>query len=145
MNKYFIIIGIVVLLVVAGGVYRAYFLPEASKPVTTGVERRITITAIKDEWRFEPEDIEVNRGDKIILTIVNEDDYDHGLAIDAYGLSQRMPANETITVEFVATQEGDFPFFCSVPCGEGVVNGVKRTHFDMIGRLHVRSIISETK
>ncbi|TSC75760.1 MAG: Uncharacterized protein G01um101430_254 [Parcubacteria group bacterium Gr01-1014_30] len=145
MNKYIILIAVIVLIVIAGALYRAYLLPEAAKPVATGVERQITISAKKNQWRFEPEVIEVDRGDKIILTMVNEDDYDHGIAIDAYGISQRMPANSTIKVEFIATQAGDFPFFCSVPCGEGIVDGAKRTHFDMIGKLHVKDLISETQ
>ena len=144
-NKYFII-GVVVVLIIAGGVmYRTFLLPESSAPVTTGEVKYITITAKKNEWRFEPETIEINRGDKVIATVVNEDDYDHGFAIDAFGVSQRMPASSTITVEFTATQEGDFPFYCSVPCGEGEVDGVKRTHFDMIGKIQVKSLISGTQ
>ena len=144
MNKYFIIIGIVVLVLVGGIAYRAFLIPESSKPVVTGKERHFTVIATQNEWRFVPEDIEVERGDKIIMEVINEDDYDHGIAIDAFGVTQRMPALSTIKVEFVVTQEGDFPFYCSVPCGEGEVNGVKRTHFDMIGKLHVKPIQSGT-
>lgn len=145
MNKYFIILGIGALIVVGGIVYRMFLLPEGSVPVTTGKIREITIVAKKDHWAFAPETIEVERGDKIIATVINEDEYDHGIAIDAFGVSQRMPAKSTIKVEFVVTQEGEFPFYCSVPCGEGEVDGVKRTHFDMIGKIHVKSIVSETK
>ncbi len=145
MNKYAILIIVGVLIIGGGVLYRAFLLPEESKPVETGVIREVTIVADKNEWRFTPEVIEADRGDRIKMTIVNEDEYDHGIAIDAYGISQRMPANETVKIEFVATQEGDFPFYCSVPCGEGVVEGKKRTHFDMIGKIHVRSIISSTQ
>ena len=145
MNKYVILIIIIVLLIAAGIGYREFLLPEKSVPVTTGKIREITIVADKDEWRFTPEVIEAERGDKIVATIINEDNYDHGIAIDAFGVSQRMPANGTIKVEFVVTQEGDFPFYCSVPCGEGVVEGQKRGHFDMVGKIHVRSIVSATK
>ena len=145
MNKYVILIIIIVLLIAAGIGYREFLLPEKSVPVTTGKIREITIVADKDEWRFTPEVIEAERGDKIVATIINEDNYDHGIAIDAFGVSQRMPANGTIKVEFVVTQEGDFPFYCSVPCGEGVVDGQKRGHFDMVGKIHVRSIVSATK
>ena len=145
MNKYFIIIGIGALIVVGGFVYRVFLLPQGSVPVTTGKVREITIVAKKDHWAFEPEVIEVERGDKIIATVINEDEYDHGIAIDAFGVSQRMPAKSTITVEFVVTQEGEFPFYCSVPCGEGIVDGKKRTHFDMIGKIRVKSIVSEAK
>lgn len=125
--------------------YRLFLIPESSKPVVSGKVREVTVTAVKNEWRFEPEIIEVERGDKIIMTVVNEDDYDHGIAIDAFGVSQRMPAEGTIKIEFIVTQEGEFPLYCSVPCGEGVVDGKKRTHFDMVGKLHVRSIINETR
>ena len=145
MNKYFLLIGLGVAIIIAGILYRAFLLPEESKPVETGVIREVTIIAKKNEWRFVPEIIEVDRGDRIKMTVINEDDYDHGIAIDAFGVTQRMPANSTIKVEFVVTQAGDFPFYCSVPCGEGEVDGAKRTHFDMIGKLHVRSIISSTK
>ena len=103
------------------------------------------MTAKKDAWAFEPEVIEAVRGDTIIMTVVNEDNYDHGIAIDAFGISQRMPAESTIKIEFVVTQEGEFPLYCSVPCGEGIVDGKKRTHFDMVNKLHVRSIINETE
>jgi len=145
MNKYFII-AIIAAVAIGGGVlYRAFFLAEEDKPITTGVVREITVVAKKDQWRFEPEAIEANQGDKIIMTLINEDAYDHGIGIDAFGISQRMPANSTIKVDFVVTKAGEFPFFCSVPCGEGYVDGVKRTHFDMIGKLHVKSLISETK
>lgn len=145
MNKYIILIILGALLIGGGIAYRQFLLPEKSVPVTTGTVREITITARKDRWSFDPEIIDVNRGDKIVATIINEDSYDHGIALDAFGISQRMPAQSTIKVEFVATQEGDYPFYCSVPCGEGEVDGTKRGHFDMVGKLHVRSVVSETK
>ncbi len=141
MNKYIVIIGIIVVIIAGGIAYRAFLLPESSAPVTTGKIKNVTITAKQNQWIFLPEDITVERGDKIVMTVINEDEYDHGIAIDAYGISQRMPANSTIKVEFIATQEGEFPFYCSVPCGEGDVPGYgHRTHFDMIGKLHVRGI-----
>ena len=142
MNKYVALIIIAVVLIGAGIGYRAFLLPKSSVPVTTGKTREITIIARKDKWIFEPETIDVDRGDKLVLTVVNEDNYDHGIAIDAFGISQRMPALSTIKVEFVVTQEGDFPFYCSVPCGDGEVDGKKRGHFDMVGKIHVRSLVS---
>lgn len=138
MNKYIWLLSAGIIIMGAGALYRVFLLPQQSVPVVTGKTREITIIAEKDEWRFVPEEIVAERGDKIIATIVNEDDYDHGIALDAFGVSQRMPANGTITVEFVVTQEGNFPFYCSVPCGEGEVDGHKRGHFDMVGTLRVR-------
>lgn len=141
MNKYFIIIGIIILILVGGIGYRTFLLPESSKPEVSGEVREITVVANKNHWAFNPDVIEANRGDKISLTLINEDDYDHGFAIDAFGIAQRMPARQTITVEFIVTQEGQFPFYCSVPCGEGIVDGEKRTHFDMLGKIQVRSVV----
>lgn len=140
MNKYILLIMVAVLILAGGVAYRTFLLPQQSVPVTTGKVREVTIIARKNHWQFEPETIEAARGDKIVATIVNEDDYDHGFAIDALGISQRMPAKQTIKVEFVVTQEGDFPFYCSVPCGEGLVDGRKRTHFDMVGTLRVKGM-----
>ncbi len=145
MNKYIILIILAVVIIGGGIAYRVYLLPQKSVPVTSGKTREITITAKKDQWRFDPEVIEVDRGDKVILHMVNEDNYDHGVAIDKFGISQRMGPNATTNIEFVATQEGDFPLYCSVPCGEGEVDGKHRGHVDMVGKLHVRSIISGTK
>ena len=137
-NKYFIILGLAILIIIGGAIYRKYILPESSLPVQTGKTINVAVVAERDEWRFTPEEIVAERGDKIIMKVVNEDDYDHGIAIDAFGVSQRMPANSTITLEFVVTQEGEFPYYCSVPCGEGEVDGAKRTHFDMIGKIKVK-------
>jgi len=141
MNKY-LIIGIILVIILAGGaLYRAYLLPEDSRPVETGAVREITIIAKKDDWRFLPEEVEINRGDLLKMTVINEDDYDHGIAIDAFGISQRMPANSTINFEFVATQAGDFQYYCSVPCGEGDTPDGHRTHFDMIGTFKVKDVV----
>lgn len=145
MNKYLILIIGGILIIGFGVFYRTFLLSEGAKPVTTGKVREVTIVAEKNEWRFIPEVIEAERGDKIAATVINEDDYDHGIAIDAFGISQRMPARSTIKLEFVVTQEGEFPFYCSVPCGEGEVDGKHRTHFDMIGKLNVRSLVSPTR
>ena len=141
MNKYIIIGILVAVILIGGGLYRTYLLPEESKPVDTGVVRKVTIVAKKDDWRFLPEDIEINRGDRVKVTAVNEDIYDHGIAIDAFGISQRMPANSTINFEFVATQAGDFQYYCSVPCGEGDTPDGHRTHFDMIGTIKVKDMM----
>jgi plastocyanin len=144
MNKYIVIVIVLVLIIGAGATYRTFFLPEAAQPIATGVERDVTIVVRENTWKFEPEFIEVDQGDKINFTVVNRDEYDHGFAIDAFGISQRMPALGTIQVSFVATKAGDFPYYCSVSCGSGEVEGKVRGHFDQIGKLHVKSIISET-
>jgi plastocyanin len=142
MNKYIILIIIAVVLV-GGGVVFSQIKNKGGAGNWNGQVKEFTITSQKDKWNFVPEKIEVNRGDKVILTIVNEDSYDHGFGMAEYGISQRMPAKQTIKIEFIAKKAGEFTYICSVPCGEGDVimaDGKKmhRTHFDMIGKLVVK-------
>lgn len=138
MNKYKVIVIVIVIVIVAGIAYKQFLRPKSKDTVFTGQVKEFTITSEKDKWGFVPEKLEVNKGDRVVLTVINKDNYDHGFALDAFGVSQRMPANGTIKIEFNAAQAGEFAYYCSVPCGEGVVDGKKRTHFDMIGKITVK-------
>ena len=142
MNKYFILLIVGVVIIGAGVLYRWFVIDEANKGIDTGQVREITVIAKRDEWRFAPENFEVNQGDTIKMTAINEDDYDHGIAIEAAGISQKMPANSTVSFSFKVTKAGDYPFYCSVPCGDGDVGGVHRAHEDMIGTIHARSLVN---
>jgi plastocyanin len=143
MNKYIILIIVLVLLIGAGIGYRTFLLPDSMKPVDTGVVREITIRIPKNTWSFDPEVIDANLGDTLKLTIVNEDEFDHGVGIDAYGVSQRVPANATLEIPpFVVSKAGDFKFYCSVSCGGGVAEsgiyqGKERDHFEQTGTICV--------
>ncbi len=146
MNKYVTLMLVLIALVASGVAYRAFFIPDSQKPVDTGSTKEITITILKNSWVFEPEDIYATRGDTLKLKFVNEDDYDHGVGIDAYGVSQRIPARATLDVPpFVVTKAGEFQFYCSVSCNQGIAEkgkykGQQRSHFDQIGVLHVAEI-----
>lgn len=139
MNKYIIIAIIVVGLIGFGVAAKAFRTStgQGNTVVETGETKTFRVVAVKDEWRFEPTEITVHKGDRVVIEVVNDDSYDHGIAIDSLGISQRMPANETITIEFLASREGNHQFYCSVPCGEGDVDGQHRTHFDMIGTINI--------
>lgn len=145
MNKYFWLILFGVVVIAGGIIYKNFILAKSDLPVSTGTIKEFTVTAKKDTWSFVPEEIDVNRGDHVVFTVINEDEYDHGIGIDAFGISQRMPAKQTIKFDFVATQAGEFPFYCSVPCGEGDVNVngkiTHKSHFDMIGKIKVKDIV----
>ena len=146
MNKYLILLIVLVGLVGLGVVYRVFLLPDSQKPVNTGIVREATVRILKNSWSFEPETIDADLGDTLKMRFINEDDYDHGLGIDAYGVSQRIPARSTLDIPpFVVSKAGDFQFYCSVSCGEGVAEkgaykGAKRTHFDQIGTICVHKI-----
>ena len=151
-NKYIMLAIVIAGLLIAGALYKV-LIGSGQDPIETGVVKEYTIVAKKLEWRFEPEKIEVNQGDRVKLTVINEDDFDHGFAIDAFGISQRLPANDTIYIEFVATKSGVFPFYCSVSCSAsdnptfglpdgkvqtGPYAGTVRGHFDQIGKFVVQ-------
>lgn len=153
MNKY-VIIGIVLAVIIIGG---ALFSATSDRFVcdpSMGVDREYTVVSKKLEWAFEPEEITVDQCDRVSVTVINEDNFDHGFAIDAFGISQRLPANGTIEVDFVASKSGTFPFYCSVSCsssdagtfdlpnGEvqtGEYAGTVRGHFDHIGQFLVNA------
>jgi cytochrome c oxidase subunit II len=137
MNKYFIIGIVVIVFLVAGVLFKNLKSESGNVVQKTGKEVNLTVRAVKNEWRWDVENIQVNAGDTVKITLINEDDYDHGIGIDGYGVNERMPASETITVDFVATRKGKFTFYCSVPCGKGDVGGEDRDHFDMIGNMEV--------
>jgi nitrosocyanin len=154
MNKY-VVIGIVLVLIIGGGIMYKQFIGSSDAPIETGVVKELTVVSKKLEWRFEPESITVDQGDRIKVKVINEDNFDHGFAIDAFGISQRLPANGTIDVEFVATKSGEFPFYCSVSCSgsdnssfglkdgkveSGPYAGTFRDHFSHVGKFVVMAL-----
>ncbi len=99
---------------------------EASEPAAAQI-REITITAKK--WEFEPSTIEVNKGDRVVLTITS-DDVEHGFSLPDFQVDATLSPGKTVTTEFVADKVGTFDFSCSVYCGSG--------HRDMVGQLMVK-------
>ena len=83
---------------------------------------------IAKQWRFEPDIIEINKGDRIKLN-VKSIDVTHGFALPDFDVKIDLVPNKEETVEFTADKKGEFTFFCSVMCGEG--------HRDMNGKLIV--------
>ncbi len=153
MNKY-IIIGIIIVVMIGGGMVYKKTTDTDNCTADMGKDVALTVVAKKLQWAFEPEVVTVEKCDRIKLTVVNEDNFDHGVAIDALGISQRLPANGTIVVDFVASKTGEFPFYCSVSCSdskstgnlpdglvqEGPYKGTFRGHFEHIGKFIVTAV-----
>lgn len=150
MNKY-IILGIIIVLMIGGGAFYKSQTDTDNCTPEMGKDVAIDVRSKKLEWRFEPEVITVEKCDRVTLTVFNEDNFDHGVAIDALGISQRLPASGQITVKFVASKTGEFPFYCSVSCSDskstgnlpdgevqtGPYAGQFRGHFEHIGKFIV--------
>lgn len=125
---------ILVVLVLIGFGVRIWYLSSERKavpivPITTdedkipsaevtGVVREINMTAF--QFGFDPSTITVNKGDKVIIYLVNKD-LPHGLNLDGFDVHiSPAPKGEVRTVEFIADKVGTFFYFCNNPyCGEG--------------------------
>ncbi|MCC6455407.1 MAG: nitrite reductase, copper-containing [Caldilineaceae bacterium] len=65
---------------------------------------------------FNPE-LKANVGDTVRLTVINGDPVLHDLKIDEFGVEtgQLTQDEQTVVLEFVVTQPGEFEYYCSIP------------------------------
>ncbi len=82
-----------------------------------------------DNYKFNPDTITVNKGDKVIIKAIAIDK-DHGIGIKAFNINQPLPKGELITIEFTADKKGEFTISCTKFCGW--------KHFKMKGKLIVK-------
>lgn len=119
-NTFVKILAFGVFLMGTGAVYQNLYRPPELNPCPeSGKTVPIAMRVLENQWMWEPAEIEVGCGDRVILTIFNEDAYDHGFALEVFGINRRLFPKRETTIEFVASKEGAFNFYCSVPCGEG--------------------------
>lgn len=119
-NKYLNFIVFAGLLIASGVVYQNYYRPAELGPAEwNGNEVRVQMRSLENQWKFEPDILTVRKGDKVILDIYNEDSYDHGFAIQSFGVESRLFPKRSTHIEFIAANVGEYPFYCSVACGEG--------------------------
>lgn len=88
----------------------------------------VEIDVVARTFEFVPNKIEVRKGQRVILNITSLD-VGHGFALPEFAINESIPAGETKRVEFLADQEGVFPFVCSIYCGID--------HTSMVGELVV--------
>jgi len=68
-------------------------------------EEQVTlITTTLQGYKYIPDTLTVNQGDRVKLTIINKDDVTHGLHLPQFGISESTPAKSTKTFEFVANE-----------------------------------------
>ncbi len=81
---------------------------------------------------FKPERVEIKQGDHVIwhLTSLEQTrDATHGFALSGYNINLSLEAGETQTVEFDATMDGTFTYYCTEFCSA--------LHLEMLGYLLV--------
>lgn len=89
----------------------------------SGGEVAITVNA--SNFKFEPEEIRVKKGDKVTMTLISKQGA-HGLAIP--DLNVDIKGNDG-TATFTADKVGEFEIVCSIMCGAG--------HNDMTSKIIV--------
>jgi len=107
MNKNLIILAVVVIIVIGGFAYRAVFLKGEICTAEQGEDIEINMMSVQDSWQFDPADITIKKCDKVTLNIYSQDDYDHGIAIDVFGVNKRLNPMTTTTITFTAAKSGD--------------------------------------
>jgi cytochrome c oxidase subunit 2 len=77
------------------------------------------IELLASRYVFEPSLIEVRVGETVEI-VARSKDTDHGLAIEAFGVKLRIPkGGAPVSVRFVPSRAGRYPFACSEYCGSG--------------------------
>ncbi len=106
-------------------------LPGEERIERRGNEVHVYMTAVRSH--LNPEHIEVNRGDQVVIHITNIEqaqEATHGFAIDKYNINLSLEPGESQVVRFVADQAGVFPYYCTEFCSA--------LHLEMTGYLLVK-------
>lgn len=88
----------------------------------TGVARSgntVTVKMIAVRSNFEPNTVEVNQGDRVVIHLTNIEqttDELHGFGLNEYNINVVVDPGETKTIEFVANKPGVFPYYCTNFC-----------------------------
>jgi len=64
----------------------------------------VEITTTLQNFQYNPDTITVNKGSTVKLTIVNQDNVEHGLHLNQFGIVRGIPPYQTVTVEFIAVE-----------------------------------------
>jgi plastocyanin len=75
--------------------------------------REVTVTGTN--FDFNPEQIQVRRGDRVRLTFTSESGF-HDWVVDEIpdAKTNRLNSGQSQTIEFVADRVGTFEYYCSV-------------------------------
>lgn len=110
--------------------------PYATLAGQERVERdgnNVTVYATMVRSHINPERITVNKGGHVkihLSSLERAQDETHGFAVDSMNVHASLEPGKTVTVEFDATEEGVFPYYCTEFCSA--------LHLEMMGYLMVK-------
>jgi cytochrome c oxidase subunit 2 len=106
-------------------------LPNGGASPAAQADMPHVIDVIAKRFAFEPSQIEVTVGERVVLSVRSADGV-HGVEIKKFKVKQEVPrGGDPVRIEFTATDAGRFPIVCSEYCGDG--------HEDMKGVLVVQA------
>ena len=88
-----------------------------TKVVRNGKNVEVYMIAVRSN--FEPNAVEVNKGDRVTIYLTNIEqttDELHGFGLNEYNINVVVDPGETKTIEFVADKQGVYPFYCTNFC-----------------------------
>jgi nitrous-oxide reductase len=106
-------------------------MPGGEKVTRNGKNVQIWMSAVRSH--YNPEHVNIKKGDHVKWHITNVErarDATHGFALPYYNFNLSIEPGETQTIEFDATKEGVYPFYCSEFCSA--------LHLEMAGYLFVQ-------
>ncbi len=98
--------------------------PEALREGTP----RESVEMKAERYEFIPDTVRVKVGTLVQIRITSIEGT-HGFELGAFGIDERLDENQTKTIEFYASQKGEYGFRCSHFCGLG--------HLGMTGKIIV--------
>ncbi len=120
MNKKYIVIAVILIVIIAGFFIVKSYTGNSIKNIEPEI-KEFTVKAFK--FGYTPDTITVNKRNKIKINIENTDVL-HGMRIPDLNLK------DNNQIEFIADKIGEFPWYCNNYCGDG--------HKAMSGKLIVR-------
>ncbi len=85
---------------------------SAGATVSTGAVKAFTVDGTN--FKFAPNTLKVNKGDKVKITFVNTQGF-HDFVVDGYNVrSKQIQAGAQDVIEFTADKAGTFEYYCSV-------------------------------
>lgn len=101
-------------------------LPGEERIERNGNNVEIFMTSVRSH--LTPDRVQVKKGDTVTWHITNVEtaqDATHGFQLDGHNISLSIEPGETATFQFVADQDGTFPFYCTEFCSA--------LHLEMMG------------
>ncbi len=119
-----IIIGLVTAFLATGGVLAVVLTPPPNPcPASAGVTRSFAILISLNGYNDSASHsgswpvVNVNRCDKVVFNVRNEDTQPHGFAVQSYtNIGLEIVGNDHQTLSFQATRSGRFQIYCTIRC-----------------------------